>query len=133
VTDEDLLTLVITLAVGVPFLVVWCFYLFTLQRAMSVVDDPPLPAGLVWLALIPVVGSIWIIVYVCLLGSAMDKQLMARNIDERTMGLTVAFAVLCACLMIPIVNLLAMIPFLVVWIIHWVKMASVRQRLISGA
>jgi hypothetical protein len=132
VSNEEWVPLAITAAIGVPFLIAWCFYLFTLQRAMSVLDESPLPPGLVWLALIPVVGYIWIIVYVCLLGSAMDKQLIARNIEDRTMSLTIGFAVLAACLMIPLLNIVAMIPFLVVWILHWVRMAGLRQRLMGA-
>lgn len=121
---------------AVAVLVPLIFYYLTLQQTMNAIDEPlrPFAGGLIWLALIPFLGTVWYMVYAILLSSALKKELARRNLaGDGALGVTIATVVLCALCLIPYLNLLAILPFFVLWIIHWVKMAGCKKQLSAPA
>ncbi len=67
--------------------------------------------------------------YALLLSSAVDKELARRNLGPGSNEITIAFVALYAASIIPYLNILAILPMLVLWIIHWVKMSGHRRQL----
>lgn len=132
--NDDVTTmfaLIFVLGLIVAFLIPYVFYLVTLQKTMNAIDPSirPFHGALVWLAFVPVVGWIWLIIYTILLSTSLDRDLANRRIGDTSMGVTIAFVVLMGLSMIPYINLITIIPMIVLWIIHWVKMAGLRRQL----
>ncbi|RXZ44012.1 hypothetical protein [Crenobacter cavernae] len=110
------------------------FYYFTLQKTMNAVSERnrAFAGGLVWLSLVPVLGTVWFCVYAILLSSSLKKDLAERRLPgDGGLSLTIGFVISLVLLMIPFINLIALITAIVLWIIHWVKMAEYR-RVIDG-
>ena len=120
----------------VVILVPLVFYYLTLQQTMNAIEESqrPFAGGLIWLALIPFLGTLWYMVYIILLSGALKKELARRNlVGDGAMGITIATVVLAALCLIPYLNLLAWLPAVVLWIIHWVKMAGYKRQLSTPA
>lgn len=106
------------------------FYYLTLHQTMNAIEggNRPFPGGLIWLAFVPFLGTIWYMVYVILRSSALKKAFARRQLPgDAAMGITVATVVLIALCMGPYLNLLSIIPAIVLWIIHCVKMANCKR------
>ncbi|UTH76306.1 hypothetical protein [Chromobacterium sp. IIBBL 290-4] len=117
-------------------LAVGIFYFLTLHQAMNAVSENnrPFPGALIWLGLIPGLGLIWYMIYILLLSGALKKELAQRQLaGDGGFGISVALVILQALCLIPYVNLLAAIPALVLWIVHWSKMSGYRRMLAPSA
>ncbi|MBT2866598.1 hypothetical protein JQK19_05020 [Chromobacterium violaceum] len=124
--------IMVLVVAGALVLAVSIFYFLTLHQTMNSVDETrrPLAGGLIWLALVPGLGLIWYMVYILLLSSALKKELAQRQLPGNgAFGVSLALVILQVLCFIPYVNLLAAIPALVLWIVHWVKMAGYRKLL----
>ncbi|POZ63944.1 hypothetical protein [Chromobacterium alticapitis] len=117
---------------GALALAISIFYFLTLQQAMGVVDETirPFPGGLIWLALIPGLGWIWYMVYILQLSAALKRELAQRQLPgDGGFGISLALVILQVLCLVPYINALAAIPALVLWIVHWSKMAGYRRQL----
>ncbi|WP_434632326.1 hypothetical protein [Chromobacterium sp. CV08] len=116
-------------------LAVSIFYYLTLQQAMNAVSpaNRPLPGGLIWLALVPVAGLIWYMIYIVLLASALRTELAQRGeTGDGGLAVSVALVALLVLCFVPYVNLLAILPAVALWLTHWTKTANCRRLLEGG-
>ncbi|AXE29546.1 hypothetical protein DK842_06300 [Chromobacterium phragmitis] len=124
--------IMVLVVVGALMLAVSIFYFITLHQTMNAIGETrrPFAGGLIWLALIPGLGLFWYMAYILLLSSALKKELAERRLTgDGAFGISLALVILQALCLIPYVNLLAAIPALILWIVHWVKMAGYRRLL----
>ena len=110
------------------------FFLLTLQRALSrcALDSRTMSPGLVWLAIIPLFNLIWNFFIVNALAESLHREFTRRGIvaeprPGRSVGL--AYAILCALSLIPIVNFVTGIGAIVCWILYWVRIAGCSARI----
>ncbi len=89
--------------------------------------------GMVWLSLIPLFNLIWCFFVVSALANSLGNEFRLRKIpiDDPKPGksIGISMAVCGACMIIPLVNALALLPRLILWIIYWVKIAEYSRRL----
>ena len=116
------------------FLVVSIFYYMLLQKTMNRVSEAnrPFPGGLVWLGFIPAVGPIWVIVYAILLSLAIKKDFIAAGRPDHNDGalpFSIGQAVCLGLTIIPILGAVAAIVYLVLWIMYWVKIAALKDKM----
>ncbi|OHX12473.1 hypothetical protein [Chromobacterium sphagni] len=124
--------IMVLVVIGALALAVGIFYYLTLHQTMDSVSEinRPLAGGLIWLALIPFVGAIWYMVYIILLSRALKRELAQRGLaGDGAAGISLALVILLALCFVPYANLIAFIPALVLWLMHWVKMAGYRKLL----
>ncbi|KUM03861.1 hypothetical protein KIF53_11820 [Chromobacterium subtsugae] len=117
---------------GALALAVSIFYYLTLHQTMNAISEVnrPLAGGLVWLALIPFVGVIWYMVYIILLSNALKREAAQRGLPgDGAAGVSLALAILLALCFVPYANLIAVIPAIALWVIHWARMAGYRKLL----
>ncbi|AXE29547.1 hypothetical protein DK842_06305 [Chromobacterium phragmitis] len=136
--EDDILTLIAgmgimaMLMIGILALIAQVFYFLTLHKTMDAVSEQnrPFTGALIWLGLIPLLGLVWWMVYILLLSTSIKKDLSARQIPgDGGFGITLALVILQGLCFIPYLNLLVFIPMIVLWIIHWTKMAALRKQL----
>jgi len=113
------------------------FYLLTLQRAFEAIDPPlrPMAPGLVWLMLVPLVNLVWVFFVVVHLRTGYAAMAAHGRLSGPTTagyGVGLAYAICMASTIIPLVNLLTMVPALVLWIIHWVQVSGARGLVKTG-
>ncbi len=118
-------------AVGV---VVGIFYILTLSRALEKCSPQSrtMQPGMTWLLLIPLVSVIWHFFVVLALSASLGNEFRARGIPappEPGKGLGLAMCICGACCVVPLVNLLAFLPLLILWIIYWIKIADFSRML----
>jgi hypothetical protein len=93
--------------------------------------------GSVWFLLVPLVGIVWNFLVVFALADSLGNEFRLRNIptidSKPGKSLGIAMSVLGACMIIPFVNLLAILPYLILWIVYWVKIAGYSRLLNSPA
>lgn len=123
--------LIVLVAVVVPYI----FYLITLQKAFKKIRPAhrKMEPGLVWLSLIPLVGIVWQFFVVTYLadGLAAEFKSQGKTPNEARPGYGVGLAK-CICGaagVIPGLGTLTSIAFLVLWIIHWVRIHNYSQQL----
>jgi len=84
--------------------------------------------GSVWYLLVPFVGIVWNFFVVSALADSLGNEFRLRGIptNDPKPGKSLGFAMsVCgACMIIPFVNLLAIVPELILWIVYWVKIAG---------
>jgi len=89
--------------------------------------------GMVWLLLIPLFNVVWNFLVVNALADSLGKEFRLRGVpvDDPKPGksLGLAMAICSACGIIPIVNLLAIIPQFILWVMYWVKIAGYSRML----
>jgi hypothetical protein len=89
--------------------------------------------GMVWLCLIPLVSLIWNFFVVLAIADSLGNEFKLRNIpsDDAKPGknIGIALSVCNACMIVPLVNVLAMLPALILFIVYWVKIAEYARRL----
>ncbi len=115
----------------IPFI----FYLITLQNTFNEIsfENRQLPAGQVWLLIIPLFGIVWHFIVVNRLADSLRAEFDNRNIQEneikpgRSIGL--AQCILNCCGIIPFFGILTSIASLVCWIIYWVKINNFKTML----
>ena len=89
--------------------------------------------GMVWLLLVPLLNVVWNFLVVTALARSLGNEFRLRNIPtdnpEPGKSIGIAMCVCGACSIIPIVNIIAALPNLILWIMYWVKMAEYARRL----
>ncbi len=109
------------------------FYILTLSRALGKCrpSAKTMEPGMLWLLLIPLFNLIWNFFVVLALAKSLGNEFRLRNIpnQESEPGKTIgmAMAVCGACSIIPLVNILTGIVYIVLWIIYWIKIAGFSQ------
>ncbi|MCF8225127.1 MAG: hypothetical protein K9J30_04535 [Bacteroidales bacterium] len=114
---------VFIILVAFPFI----FYLLTLQRTLREVsfENRKMQPEQVWLSLIPLFGIVWQYFIVARLSDSLSLELQKRNIypEERrpAYNIGIAFCILISCIIIPYINVLALVGGLVCWVLYWLK------------
>lgn len=89
--------------------------------------------GSVWFLLVPFVGIVWNFLVVSALADSLGNEFRLRGIPTSDpkpgKSLGIAMSVCGACMIIPFVNLLAIVPELILWIVYWVKIAGYSRQL----
>ena len=119
-------------AVGIAVAI---FYILTLSRALKKCSPASrtMDPSLLWLLLIPLFNLIWNFFVVLAMGRSLGNEFRLRNIPHtepepgKTIG--IAMAVCGACSIIPLVNILTGIVYLVLWIVYWIKISGFSQML----
>ncbi len=116
------------IAIGIVYI---AFLSSTLRKCNS--SSRTMEPGMVWLLLIPLFNVVWHFIVVSALARSLGNEFRVRNIatenPEPGKTLGIAMCVCGACSMIPLVNLVAALPNLVLWIMYWVKIAEFSRRL----
>jgi hypothetical protein len=128
--DPGFLILFLLIAAGV--LVVYIFYILSLQKALACVSPENRKAspGLVWLLLIPFFSWIWNFFVVTWIADSFRDEYARLNLpggDRPTFGIGIAKSVLTVCSLLPVIGTLASLAGFVCWIIHWVKVNECRK------
>lgn len=122
---------------GLIGLAIAIFYLLTLHKCLSRVSpqNRAMAPGLVWLNLIPFVGLVWNFFVVLNISKSLVAEGQTRGIDLGDGGKTIGLvmAILVACSLIPLINMLTSIGSLVFWIMYWVKIAGYSNQLAQSA
>ncbi len=135
-------TTVIRVISGILFLgvfgigiVVSIFYILTLSRALNKCSatSRTIQAGTLWLLLIPLFNLIWNFFVVLGIARSLGNELRARNISgvdpEPAKSIGLAMSICGACSIIPLLGILAALPYLVLWFVYWVKVRDFSQLL----
>jgi hypothetical protein len=132
-------TTIIRIVAGCLFLAVLAVgivYIAFLSRVLSKCSQSSrtMQPGMAWLLLVPLVNIIWNFLVVSALAKSLGNEFRLRNIPlsdpEPGKGLGIAMCVCAACGIVPILNIVAIIPHLVLWIVYWVKIADFSRRLV---
>jgi hypothetical protein len=112
------------------------FYCLTLQNTLKAIrrENRLMPAGQVWLLLVPFFNLIWNFIVVGKMADSIDKEFKARNIEAQPRpgySIGLAYSVCCACTLIPLLGWLAQLASLVCWVIFWIKMNACKNKLLS--
>ncbi len=122
---------------GLIGLAIAIVYLLTLHKCLGRVSpqNRAMAPGLVWLNLIPLVGLVWNFFVVLNISKSLVAEGQTRGINLGDGGKTVGLvmAILVACSIIPLVNMLTGIGALVFWILYWVKIAGYSNQLAQSA
>jgi heme/copper-type cytochrome/quinol oxidase subunit 2 len=115
-------------------LVVFIFYLLTLQRALNRCSPESLAMkpGLVWLTLIPCFNIVWQFFVVINVAKSLGAEFKKRGIPAEELpgqGVGLAMCILNVVSAIPYLGCLTAPAGLVCWIIYWVKIAGYSQKL----
>ena len=111
------------------------FFLLTLHRTLDEVsmENRLMPSGQVWLALIPVFGTIWQFIIVQKIADSLQKEFAMRGVETKEprpgYSIGMAYCILSVCTIIPFFGILASIGVLVTWIIYWVNIADYKNLL----
>jgi hypothetical protein len=129
------------LSIGMIILIVFAisllptiFFLLTLHRTFEEVSEENrlMPAGQVWLALIPLFGMIWKFIIVSRLADSLQSEFAKRGLESKEArpgySIGMAYCILTVCGFIPFATLGA----LVCWIIYWVNIADYKNKLSSN-
>jgi hypothetical protein len=134
--DEDLqIAILLILLVGLVIgLIIQIFFLMTLSKALSHCSphSRTMEPGMVWLNLIPCVGTIWIFFTVVRLAESLRREYRDRGLREegdfgQTLGIT--YNVMYLVGGIPYIGAVASLAGLVCFIIYWVKIAGYSAQL----
>jgi hypothetical protein len=128
-----------------PFLVVGILFLVSQQKALSLIrpENRKMPPGQVWLQMIPLFGLVWQFIVITRISDSIRSELNSPVGDsifsedsipsgERpTYQLGIAYATLfcVGVLPLPLVQGLASLAGLVVWIVYWVELAKYTKKL----
>jgi hypothetical protein len=111
------------LAVGIVYI---AFLSQTLGKCAP--SSRTMQPGLVWLLLVPLFNIVWNFLVVIAIAKSLSNELRLRNIHvndaEPGKAVGIAMCICGACEIIPIVNLILIIPHMILWIIYWVKIAG---------
>lgn len=116
------------LAIGIVYI---AFLSGVLQKCSP--SSRTMQPGMVWLLLTPLVNLVWSFLVVFALADSLGNEFRLRSIPatDPKPGKSVgtAMAVCGACMIVPFVNILAMLPNLILWIVYWIKIADFSRRL----
>lgn len=115
-------------------IIIFIFFLISLHKAAKVVnpENRHIQPGMVWLNLIPLVSHVWLFFTATWLSKGLRAEASDHEIEEvgdAHKGLGITFATLNLTMLIPVVNLFALIPYFVVWIVYWVKISKLKDRI----
>lgn len=119
----------------VVFLLPAIFYLLTLQRVLSkcAPGARTMEPGMVWLCIVPLVNLVFQFFVVLAIANSLRNEFNRRGmaVADPTPGqqLGMAMCISGCCCIIPIVNFLAGLAYLVLWIMYWVKVAGYSKML----
>lgn len=114
------------------------FYLITMQAALQSVSpkNRTLTPGLVWLNLIPLFSLVWNFFIVTHVSGSLKREFSERGIQDVGdcgQGIGIAMSILAVLIMVPVLGWwLASIATLVLWIIYWVKIVELKNRLLAA-
>lgn len=115
------------------------FFLLTLQKALTRCSprNRTQEPGMVWLALIPLVGVVWMFINVIRVSESLQNEFRSRRWHSRNedygYGIGIAYCCLALASIIPYCGFLFAIGGLVCWIIYWIKVANLSGELASGS
>lgn len=135
-------TTVIRIIAGLAFLCILglgiglnIFYILTLQRALNKCSplSRTFQPGTMWLLLIPFFNLIWNFIVVLGVSASLGNEFRARNASyvdaEPGKSIGIAMSVCGACSIVPILGILAGLPYLILWIVYWVKIKDFSELL----
>ena len=116
-------------------IVIAVLYILTLSRALNKCHPASrtIQPGMLWLLLIPFFNLIWNFFVVLGMAKSLGNEFRLRNVPNvdpepgKTIGM--AMAICGACSIIPLVNILTGLVYLVLWIVYWVKIYGFSQML----
>ena len=123
------------LVVLVIALIPYIFYLITLQNCLKKIQphNRKMEPGLVWLMLIPLFNLVWNFIMVGHIADSLRDEFRERGITSQEQrpayGIGLANSICSACGIVPILNYLAGLGNLVLWIIYWVQINKYSQQL----
>jgi ABC-type antimicrobial peptide transport system permease subunit len=135
---EAVIIIGLVLALIIGALLLFIFYLLTLQKALSRCrpQNRTMEPGQVWLNLIPFFNIVWQFITVSRVSSSLTNEFRARGRHRngedygQTLGMT-AFALNIASV-IPLLGLLCALAALICWIIYWSKVSGFSAQLASS-
>lgn len=111
------------------------FYLRALQRCIDALQPqfrPNVPSSLVWLALVPGIGLMVILVAIVLLATGLKNEGRWRQtaiFDDGGLAIGLTAVVLGLLAMLPLIGPLLLLVSLACWIVHWSKVSGFRRLL----
>ncbi len=126
--------------IGLALFIVMIFFCLSMYGAMNRVpaDKQKFPGWLVWLFLLPLVGIVmqWIMLPFGIPDSF--KNVVGDNKDalgqiKTIHGIGLAVVILMTMSFIPVLNVFAAIPTIVLWIIYWVKVVGFKNQFLLNA
>lgn len=132
---QELIIIMIILIVPAVSLIPMIFYLITLQNTLKRVslENRKMEPGMVWLSLIPLFGVVWQFIIVNKMAESLKLEFAQRGIKTNEVspgsGIGLAYCILFACSIIPILGYATVIAGLVCWIIYWVKINDYKEQL----
>lgn len=114
------------------------FYLVTLQSTFNSisVENRKMPAGNVWLLLIPVFSIIWHFIVVGNLADSIKAEALSKklflNEARPAYSVGLAMCILDCFAIIPVLNIITVLISLICWIIYWVKINGYKNMLFSA-
>ena len=133
ITGPAALVFVIIFIVITAFPII--FYLLTLQGTLREIssENRKMQPEQVWLSMIPLFGVIWQYFIVARMADSLYLEFSKRNIQntEQRPGYNygIAYCILLAASIIPILGFLAVLGAAVCWVIYWVKISEYRNLL----
>ena len=113
------------------------FYLITLQNTLKAIsyENRKMPTANVWLLLIPFFATVFHFFIVDKMAQSIYAEAVSKNIaiaeTKPAYNIGLAMCILnCLCI-IPIINVFAMIAYVVCWIIYWTKIAAYKNELLK--
>lgn len=121
------------------FVIPTIFYLLTLQNTLNLIGlkNRKMPTRNLWLLLIPLFGTIWHFFIVKNMADSLKAEFSSRNIktneDRPAYGIGIVMCISQCFMVIPLINSIAGIVFLVCWIVYWIKISSYKKLLMSNS
>ena len=121
---------------AVAVIAVAILYFSLLHKTMNRVSEAnrPVPGGLVWLGFVPVLGPLWVLVFQLLLSAAIKKDFAsAGRPSDGALPIAIGLAVCTALIVVPVVNAIAALVHVVLWIVYWVRISALKDQMpVSG-
>ena len=96
-----------------------------------------MPAGNVWLLLIPIFGILWQFVVVNKLGESIRDECVALNIDTKhekpTFISGLAYAISNVLILVPVLRGVFSFLFIFTWIAYWVKVHEYKKLIVLNS
>jgi hypothetical protein len=125
--------IVVLLCLGV--LVSYILYLVTLHTTLDRVSpaNRKMSPGQVWMVFIPIFGIVWHFIMVGYIADSLAAEFRSRNIQVAEArpgyGIGLAYCICLACCIIPFLNILAILGFIICMIVYWAKIAEYKKML----
>jgi hypothetical protein len=123
--------MVIALVVGIAIAVALIYLVYNAQRALPV-EHQKIPAGQVWLLLIPLFNLVWNFFVYPRVSASYQSYFESRgrtDVGDAGRGLGLGYAICCACSIIPVVGGFVGLAALVLWILFLVKIYGLKKQI----